>query len=147
MQRQGGHGERIGYLGPEDWPGPAMRGSPYPMGYGAADPARGIEGNFRGVGPKGYRRSDERIRDEVCDRLTEEPSLDASGIEVSVRDGEVTLDGVAESRHDKRLAEDLTEGILGTMHVQNNLRIRDRSPDASGQSTLGRLGDDGSPRR
>jgi osmotically-inducible protein OsmY len=81
------------------------------------------DGDFRGIGPKGYARSDERIRDDVCDALTDDPYLDASHIEVSVKDGEVTLDGMVGSRHDKRAAEDLAEGVTGARHVQNNLRV------------------------
>jgi hypothetical protein len=31
------------------------------------------QGRHRGRGPKGYTRSDDRIREEVCDRLTDDP--------------------------------------------------------------------------
>jgi osmotically-inducible protein OsmY len=78
--------------------------------------------NFRGRGPKGYRRSDERIREDVNDRLTEHAYLDASDIEVSVKDGEVTLSGKVFDRTDKRLAEDVAEEVTGVKNVQNNLR-------------------------
>ena len=53
------------------------------------------EGRHRGVGPKGYVRSDERIRELVCDDLMDDPWLDASRIEVAVKDGEVTLSGTS----------------------------------------------------
>ena len=33
---------------------------------------------YRGRGPKGYRRSDARIREDVCDRLTEAPDVDVA---------------------------------------------------------------------
>lgn len=84
--------------------------------------------NFRGRGPKGYRRSDERIREDVNDRLTEHAHLDASDIEVSVKDGEVTLTGKVFDRTDKRLAEDVVEEVAGVKNVQNNLRT-DKSWD------------------
>lgn len=42
-------------------------------------------GPHAGRGPKGYQRSDERIREDVCDRLTEHPAIDASEIEVEVK--------------------------------------------------------------
>ena len=80
------------------------------------------EHNFRGRGPKGYRRSDERIKEDVNDRLTDHAYLDASDIEVSVKDGEVTLSGKVLDRTDKRLAEDVVESISGVRNVQNNLR-------------------------
>jgi len=78
----------------------------------------------RGRGPKGYKRSDPRIHDDLNDRLTDDPYLDASDIEVNVNDGEVTLSGLVARREDKRRAEDLAESILGVGHVQNNLRVR-----------------------
>lgn len=81
------------------------------------------EADHRGRGPKGYRRSDERIGEDVHDRLTEDRDLDASGIEVEVREGEVTLNGVVSDRHDKHRAEHIVEHILGVGHVQNNLRV------------------------
>jgi osmotically-inducible protein OsmY len=81
-------------------------------------------GGHRGRGPKGYRRSDERIREDVSDRLTDDHHLDASDIEVSVSGGEVTLSGTVESRFAKRHAEDLADSVSGVTHVQNNLRMR-----------------------
>ena len=81
------------------------------------------EGRHRGVGPKGYVRSDERIRELVCDDLMDDPWLDASGIEVTVKDGEVTLSGTVEDRDAKRWAEDVAEHTGGVKHVQNNLRV------------------------
>ena len=78
--------------------------------------------NFRGHGPKGYRRSDERIREDVNDRLTDHQYLDASDIDVSVKEGEVTLSGKVFDRTDKRLAEDIAESVTGVKNVQNNLR-------------------------
>lgn len=83
------------------------------------------QGEFRGRGPRGYRRSDERIREDVNDRLTEDPWLDASDIEVDVSGGEVTINGRVRSRADKRHAEDIVERVSGVGHVQNNLRADD----------------------
>lgn len=78
----------------------------------------------RGRGPRGYTRSDERIREDVSDRLTDNPILDASEIEVMIADGEVTLSGSVDSRYSKRLAEDIADEISGVKHTQNNLRVR-----------------------
>jgi hypothetical protein len=41
---------------------------------------------------------------------------------VSVSRGEVTLDGTVPDRWEKRLAEDLTEGVFGVTEVHNRLR-------------------------
>jgi osmotically-inducible protein OsmY len=77
----------------------------------------------RGRGPKGYTRSDNRIREDVCDHLTDDPHIDASEIDVRVAHGEVTLSGTVTDRPAKRHAEELAERIGGVRHVQNNLRV------------------------
>lgn len=82
-----------------------------------------LRADHRGRGPKGYRRSDERIREDVSDRLTDDGWLDASAIEVAVKDGEVTLSGTVHARDDKRRAELLAESVSGVDNVQNNLRL------------------------
>jgi osmotically-inducible protein OsmY len=79
--------------------------------------------NFRGMGPKGYKRADERISDEVHERLTEDPYVDASNISISVSGGEVTLAGTVENREAKHRAERCVEDVAGVNHVQNNLRV------------------------
>lgn len=84
--------------------------------------ARG-DGKFRGRGPKNYRRSDDRLREEVCDHLTDNEWLDASDVEVNVVAGEVILTGTVDSRYAKRLAENIAESVLGVANVQNNLRV------------------------
>jgi hypothetical protein len=81
------------------------------------------EGPFAGRGPKGYQRADSRIREDVCDRLTDAPFLDASDIEVNVKDGDVTLSGTVRSREERRRSEDLIEHVTGVRDVHNNLRV------------------------
>ena len=97
--------------------------------------------NFVGRGPRGYKRSDERIREDVCDRLTDDPRIDAEDIDVRVADAEVTLSGSVRSRDEKRFAEDLIERITGVREVNNNLKVR-RTDEVlgtarSGSSVLG----------
>jgi len=79
--------------------------------------------HFIGRGPKGYKRSDDRIREEICDRMTDDAVLDASEIEVEVTEGEVTLSGLVTSRDQKRRAEDIAERIGGVRDVTNHLRV------------------------
>jgi osmotically-inducible protein OsmY len=90
------------------------------------------QGGHRGRGPRGYRRSDERISDEVHRVLRDDHELDASDIEVRVNDGEVTLDGTVASRFAKLRAEDCADDIAGVEHVQNNLRVRSDHPPLPG---------------
>jgi len=83
----------------------------------------GQEQNYTGRGPKGYRRSDEGIREEVCEVLTFEPSVDATEIDVIVTDGNVTLSGSVNDRNQKRRAEETVENVSGVRDVTNNVRV------------------------
>ena len=78
---------------------------------------------YAGRGPKGYQRSDDRVREEICDCMTDDPMLDASEISVAVSKGEVMLSGTVPSREQKRRAEDVAERISGVKDVTNQLRI------------------------
>jgi osmotically-inducible protein OsmY len=79
--------------------------------------------DYRGLGPKGYKRADERISDEAHERLTDDPWVDATMVSISVSGGEVTLSGTVANREAKHRAERTVEDISGVNHVQNNLRI------------------------
>ncbi|MGE3681894.1 MAG: BON domain-containing protein [Bdellovibrionales bacterium] len=83
--------------------------------------------NFFGVGPKNYKRSDDRIREDVSDALERHPQIDASDIEVKVEEGVVTLSGTVDSRYTKRMAEDAVEDIYGVKDVVNHMRVRSSS--------------------
>jgi hypothetical protein len=91
-------------------------------------------GGHAGRGPRGYTRSDARILEDVNDRLTEDWYLDASDIEVTAANGEVTLSGSVDSRDDKRRAEGLAESVSGVRDVQNNLRIQEGMSTAIGST-------------
>lgn len=82
------------------------------------------EGPYSGVGPRGYRRTDDRIKDDVNDRLTWHGYLDATDIQVDVNDGVVTLSGTVNTRREKRMAEDAAESVSGVEDVNNQLSIR-----------------------
>jgi osmotically-inducible protein OsmY len=90
----------------------------------------------RGRGPKGYRRSDERIKEDVNDRLSDDYYLDASDIEVMVQNTEVTLTGTVRNRNDKRRAEDLAESVSGVTNVENRLRVKQQDYGTSGTSSI-----------
>lgn len=79
--------------------------------------------SYRGKGPAGYTRSDERIRELVCEVLTEDDQIDATNIEVTVKGGEVILSGSVEDRRQKRLAEDVVAEVWGVKDVQNQIRV------------------------
>lgn len=78
---------------------------------------------YYGKGPKGWKRSDERIREEVCEVLYRDQHIDATNIEVAVNEGVVTLSGTIESRWSKRHAEQRIEHLSGVEDVRNEIRI------------------------
>ena len=92
----------------------------------AAQHPRPIEqrDSYAGRGPKGWSRKDERIMEDVCQRLTDHPGIDASDIEVRVEGGEVSLAGTVDSRYTKRLTEDVAERVSGVRDVHNQLRVK-----------------------
>jgi hypothetical protein len=98
------------------------------FGYEEDDRGMAARGQHRGRGPQGYKRSDERIADDVHERLTDDPWVDASDIQVSVSAGEVTLSGTVEDRESKHRAERIVEDLSGVHHVQNNLRVQKANP-------------------
>jgi hypothetical protein len=144
---QGGYGRRWGNRGygsanqgswrGNDWRGSDWRGTDWrsaePANMGQADQSTSYTGltndwddgggRFAGRGPKGYRRSDERIREDVSDRLTDDTWLDASNIEVKVEAGMVTLTGNVASRDDKRRAEDIAMSCSGVKDVINQIHV------------------------
>lgn len=90
-------------------------------------------GPYTGRGPKGYQRSDDRIFEEVCQRLTEHGQIDARKIQVQVQNGEVTLNGTVDSRRTKRMVEDTIDSISGVQDVHNQLSVQ-----PEGQNNPGR---------
>lgn len=96
---------------------------------------RDSDEGHRGKGPKGYKRSDERIQDDVCDALTNDRHVDATDVEVAVQDGEVTLSGFVAGRRSRRDAEAIAEHVAGVKYVQNNLRVGDQNPTTSNSTS------------
>lgn len=97
---------------------------------------RSVKRAFRG--PKGYKRSDERIREDVNDRLSQQDDLDPTEIEVSVSNAEVTLTGFVRSRQEKFIAEEIADDVSGVTEVHNQLRVRReqvQSAPASSEAT------------
>jgi hypothetical protein len=84
-----------------------------------------------GKGPKGYKRSDERIREDLCDRLSN-TEIDCSEVEVNVKDGEVTLLGNVKERREKHHIEDIADNISGVKDVTNNIRVKREEQELTG---------------
>jgi osmotically-inducible protein OsmY len=104
-------------------------------------PVRG-SGGHRGRGPQGYTRSDDRIVDDVIDRLTDDDQIDASEILVMVEGGVVTLSGNVPERQMKHRAEDLVADANGVRDVENRIRVDDGSASAGRPGEAVRSGRD-----
>ena len=79
----------------------------------------------RGLPPKGYQRSDERIYEEVNERLGASSQLDPRDVEVKVERAEVTLMGRVRTRREKKIAEWIASGVEGVDDVHNVIRVVD----------------------
>lgn len=107
-----------------DWAYDEARGRPYRR-Y-AEDPH--IEAERRYEDDRRRRRrspSDRVLWAVIMERLEDERRLDLRDVDVTVEEGEVTLNGTVRRKADKRRVEDIAD-IDGVRNVQNNLRVRDR---------------------
>jgi len=102
----------------------------------------GSQGEFAGRGPKGYQRSDERLKEDISERLLHDGQIDASDVSLEVKDGKVTLEGSVPSRQTKHNIEDLVDHVFGVKDIDNRLRVGQSSgtgqdPAQSAPSTGG----------
>lgn len=138
----GEYGSSTGGYGASGLTGSTGRWGPGGAGYSGSELRHGVS-RLTGRGPKGYRRSDDRIREDVCERIARS-GLDAENVEVHVDNGEVTLAGEVESRMDKRRLEDVVDDVFGVDEVHNHLRLRrEGSGTADSRSGDPAQGDDG----
>ena len=128
----GGASSRAGMGDESGWSSPSQssltsrqyRGGGSDRGWNTNYPSSTSGTGYAGRGPKGYTRSDERIREDVCERLSEDDLVDASDIEVRVSDRKVTLTGSVENRRMKHVAEDIAEAVSGVDDVDNQVTVR-----------------------
>src|SRR5207248_2333763 len=77
----------------------------------------------RRTGPKGYTRSDDRLKDEVVERLMSRLHIDLSEVSIDVKDGKVTLEGSVQARHLKHEIEDVVDDVFGVKDIDNRIRV------------------------
>lgn len=118
---QGSHGT-MGHGWSEPWQGSQQGWSDRNRDW--PEPGRQGTRGFTGKGPRGYRKSDQRLHEDVSDALTRDPSVDASEIDVKVESGEVTLTGTVQDRNQKRMAEMCAERVEGVNDVHNHIRVQ-----------------------
>jgi osmotically-inducible protein OsmY len=96
---------------------------------GRRDPMGNPESNSRTErrhppGPKGYQRSDERLREDVSERLMQARYIDCSDVTVKVSAAKVTLEGTVPERPMKHAIEDLVDACPGVQDIDNRIRVR-----------------------
>ena len=79
-------------------------------------------GKHAGRGPKNYRRPDPRIKEDLSERLMWDDEIDASDVEIEVRDGVVLLTGSVQDRRDRWRIDDIAEQVPGVREVTNRIR-------------------------
>lgn len=142
--RQGGQRQRTG--GGAQYGGTVSYGEGVYGGYGQGDMGAagresrpweqaGIGGRAMRRGPKGYQRSDERLREEICERLMNRWDIDSSDVSVAVHEGRVTVEGAVPERRMRHAIEDLVDDCHGVQDIENHIRVqRNYGPTASGSA-------------
>ncbi len=131
-------GDRAGFSGRSNYFSSDDRFTPYRgnFGYGDFSDMEPNRLSHFGKGPKGYKRSDERIREDVCEALYRDHSVDASEVEVEVKDANVVLKGTVSSREAKRAAEYCVEHLSGVEDVRNEIRVNRESMTGSNSNSM-----------
>ncbi len=114
--------------------------SGYATGYvSQRDEGRGHDQlrSYRGMGPKSYTRSDERVLEDINERLTEDDYLDASDINVRCVNGVITLEGTVAERWMKHRAEDLADASSGVKQVDNRLQVKSQYASSGSEQRAG----------
>jgi osmotically-inducible protein OsmY len=120
-----GYGSNVGYRGQFD------------TGASSGRYQSGLEGqrSYRGMGPQNYSRSDDRIRDDICERLTDDDRIDASQVTIDVNQCTVTLSGTVPERAMRYYAEDLVDDVLGVQSINNQLKVQQDTGREAGRSS------------
>jgi hypothetical protein len=90
--------------------------------YGGSSRPSGTSRSFR-PGPKGYQRSDERLREDISERLMQAYHIDSSEVTVDVRGGKVLLEGTVPDRRMKHAIEDMVDACPCVQDIDNRIRV------------------------
>ncbi len=76
---------------------------------------------MEGIGPVGYRRSDEDVIHNIYQKLALLPDVNASRINAKIWDGIVTLRGTVLNEDQKHKVADVVRQVPGVVKVDNEL--------------------------
>ncbi len=92
-------------------------------------------------GPKGYTRSDERIKEDISERLWRTEYIDSSEVSVAVKDGVVTFSGTVPVRWMRHEIENIADSCIGVQDIENNIRVQRRTIEEANVERSGTRGD------
>lgn len=81
-------------------------------------------GRQQATGPQNWDRPDDVIQDEACEIIWRDQSCDPTTIEVSVKDGVLTLKGTVASDKMKQNAEEKLRNLIGLKGLRNHLEVK-----------------------
>lgn len=111
------------------------------QGYGSQGQGYGAQpGRSRRPGPKGYTRTDERLKEDICEKLMEADELDVEAVSIEVKEGHVTLEGTVKDRRMKHSIEDCVDAIHGVKDINNRIRLESGSDPQRMGGELGPAG-------
>jgi osmotically-inducible protein OsmY len=92
---------------------------------GGAETAHRMAGPSRHpLAPRGIRRTDAQLYEDICEALMQRDDVDSSDVTVAVRESEVTLEGTVPQRSMRYLIEDLAAGHPAVRDVDNRIKVR-----------------------
>ena len=68
-------------------------------------------------------KSDDKIYDQIRQKLANDPDVKGAGFDVTVKNGAVTLNGAVHDEHAREKAEKLTKKVKGVTSVTNQLKV------------------------
>ncbi|MGH7241857.1 MAG: BON domain-containing protein [Phycisphaerales bacterium] len=133
---QGGYGQTgFGQSGMSGQSSNSSFGNPY-YGQGSSRGGSFGGGSSKGSAPRNYKKSDDRIREDVSERLMQE-GYDCSEMDVACQDGIVTLSGDVCNRDVKHRMEHAASDVNGVSDVQNQLKIKSQNRSQITESRSG----------
>ncbi|MBO9668868.1 MAG: BON domain-containing protein, partial [Bdellovibrio sp.] len=81
------------------------------------------ERSYVGRGPRSFKRTDERVREDIAESLARHHAIDATDIEIEVKGGKVTLEGSVPERRMRYMSEDVAVQTFGVREVTNHIRV------------------------
>ncbi|HEV7137938.1 MAG TPA: BON domain-containing protein [Steroidobacteraceae bacterium] len=97
---------------------------PAATGGGARKYRRATRARRYPPGPKGYQRSDDMMRHDICGELMRADGIDSSEVTVAVTGAKVTLEGTVPVRWMKHAIEDIAAACPSVQDVANKICVK-----------------------